>query len=205
MEGELNFQTKSQSLREKMKRRREAIQNLEASALSGKPPEVKLPEPQLKKTKVVSNNLNESVQVERKERRSAGKDKGDMDELNALLSLQSSKEREERSQQEEILSLLSKPTTKELNLMDTFKSQDGGGVKEFCSFSTKRECMKVNKAKEPCAKLHFVKILQNHTDESLGDCSFLNTCFHMDSCKYIHYEVDKADISKKVKKIGGSG
>ena len=36
-----------------------------------------------------------------------------------------------------------------------------------------------------CNKLHFKKIIQSHTDESLGDCSFLNTCFHMDTCKYI--------------------
>lgn len=41
-----------------------------------------------------------------------------------------------------------------------------------------------------CSKLHFKKIIQTHTDESLGDCSFLNTCFHMDTCKYVHYEVD---------------
>lgn len=41
-----------------------------------------------------------------------------------------------------------------------------------------------------CKKLHFKKIIQSHTDETLGDCSFLNTCFHMDSCKYVHYEVD---------------
>lgn len=41
-----------------------------------------------------------------------------------------------------------------------------------------------------CDKLHFKKIIQSHTDESLGDCSFLNTCFHMDTCKYVHYEVD---------------
>ena len=34
-----------------------------------------------------------------------------------------------------------------------------------------------------CTKLHFKKIIQLHTDESLGDCSFLNTCFHMDTCK----------------------
>ena len=53
---------------------------------------------------------------ERKERKvvtTKDGNKGDnMDELSALLSLQSSKEREERSQQEEILSLLSKPTTR---------------------------------------------------------------------------------------------
>ncbi|SPP82740.1 N6-adenosine-methyltransferase MT-A70-like protein [Drosophila guanche] len=44
--------------------------------------------------------------------------------------------------------------------------------------------------RDKCTKLHFKKIIQAHTDESLGDCSFLNTCFHMATCKYVHYEVD---------------
>ena len=57
--------------------------------------------------------------------------------------------------------------------------------------------MKFNESQELCSKLHFAKILQPHTDESLGDCSFLNTCFHMDTCKYIHYEVDAEDIKKQ--------
>lgn len=35
--------------------------------------------------------------------------------------------------------------------------------------------------------LHFSS---KFSDESLGDCSFLNTCFHMDTCKYVHYEID---------------
>lgn len=51
-----------------------------------------------------------------------------------------------------------------------------------------------SKIKNTCNKLHFKKIIQQHTDESLGDCSFLNTCFHMDSCKYVHYEVDTAIV-----------
>lgn len=46
-----------------------------------------------------------------------------------------------------------------------------------------------------CNKLHFKKIIQSHTDETLGDCSFLNTCFHMDTCKYVHYEVDSQTSS----------
>lgn len=46
-----------------------------------------------------------------------------------------------------------------------------------------------------CNKLHFKKIIQTHTDEALGDCSFLNTCFHMDTCKYVHYEVDTQPIA----------
>ena len=29
--------------------------------------------------------------------------------------------------------------------------------------------------------------------ESLGDCSFLNTCFHVETCKFVHYKVDDAD------------
>ena len=49
--------------------------------------------------------------------------------------------------------------------------------------------------------------VQPHTDESLGDCSFLNTCFHMDTCKYIHYEVDKTDVklARKRESAGGGG
>ena len=35
--------------------------------------------------------------------------------------------------------------------------------------------------------------------ESLGDCSFLNTCFHMDSCKYVHYEINYSQNQPKVK------
>ncbi|XP_050073140.1 N6-adenosine-methyltransferase MT-A70-like protein isoform X2 [Anopheles maculipalpis] len=50
--------------------------------------------------------------------------------------------------------------------------------------------IQVKKTKYQCNKLHFKKIIQTHTDETLGDCSFLNTCFHMDTCKYVHYEVD---------------
>ena len=122
-----------------------------------------------------------------------------------LLTIQSTKEKEEMEQQKEILNLLSKPTAREQSLMDTFRSQDGCGVKEFCSFSTKSECMKIHAARVPCSKLHFVKILQQHTDESLGDYSFLNTCFHMDTCKYIHYEVDKADVQLARKRAGLAG
>ena len=38
------------------------------------------------------------------------------------------------------------------------------------------------------------------TDESLGDCSFLNTCFHMDTCKYVHYEIDYRDTNANKKR-----
>ena len=183
-----------------MKKRRQAIESL----MTGEA-EVETP---LKRTKsdsgVTEENVQENVEVRQEEERGGGGggevSGSQADDLTTLLSLQSAKEREERSQQDEIFSLLSQPTAREQSLLNTFKSVDGGGVKEFCQHSTKAECCKVNKCSRSCEKLHFVKILQKHTDESLGDCSFLNTCFHMDTCKYIHYEVDKSDIESKVKK-----
>ena len=32
-----------------------------------------------------------------------------------------------------------------------------------------------------------------HTDVSLGDCSYLDTCRHMKTCKFVHYEIDQSD------------
>ena len=78
----------------------------------------------------------------------------------------------------------------------------GAQVKEFCTHGTKDECRKAWVSEEEisqedwnCHRLHFRKIIQSHTDETLGDCSFLNTCFHMETCKYVHYEVD-AQLTK---------
>ncbi|CAH2057254.1 unnamed protein product, partial [Iphiclides podalirius] len=132
--------------------------------------------------------------------------KGDTD-IMSLLAMPSSREKAVKRVGEEIMDLLSKPTAKEKSLADKFKSQGGAQVMEFCPHGTRAECVRafsVQKTQEAdgkqtddsdygCKKLHFKKIIQSHTDESLGDCSFLNTCFHMDSCKYVHYEVDNAD------------
>jgi len=201
--------TTYQSLRDKMKKRRQAIESLMTS-----PP---LPEKRSREAEVetrdsrqqgAETDLRDSRgwETQATETEAAGRqESGDMDrdDLTALLSRQSAKEREERSQQEQILNLLSKPTAREQSLLATFKSADGGGVKEFCQHSTKVECARVRGGGDRCQKLHFVKILQKHTDQSLGDCSFLNTCFHMDTCKYIHYQVDKEDVDSKVKREGG--
>lgn len=127
--------------------------------------------------------------------------KNDTD-IMSLLAMPSSREKAVKRVGEEIMDLLSKPTAKEKSLADKFKSQGGAQVMEFCPHGTRAECMRAfttSKSEDgedstySCKKLHFKKIIQGHTDESLGDCSFLNTCFHMDSCKYVHYEVDNSD------------
>ncbi|CRL03231.1 CLUMA_CG016432, isoform A [Clunio marinus] len=142
-------------------------------------------------------------------------------DIMSLLSLPSTKEKQNKQVGEEILELLSKPTAKEKFLTEKFKSQGGTQVMEFCPHGTRVECMKAqqltdeatsteendeksektvennDEAKDAtrfkCNRLHFKKIIQGHTDVVLGDCSFLNTCFHMSTCKYVHYQVDNAE------------
>lgn len=36
-------------------------------------------------------------------------------------------------------------------------------------------------------KMHFIPIIQSQTDFKLGDCSYLDTCHKISTCRYIHY------------------
>jgi mRNA (2'-O-methyladenosine-N6-)-methyltransferase len=147
----------------------------------------------------------------------AGTAKSEVESLESLLALPSAMERESRKLGGEISDLLNRPTVKERSLVAKFKSVGGVQVKEFCPHGTKEDCayrraqrsdssrtgadgpISAGRGSGPCDRLHFVKIIQKHTDVSLGDCSFLNTCFHMNTCKYIHYEVDYTDLRRKMK------
>lgn len=113
-------------------------------------------------------------------------------DIMSLLSMPSTLEKQNKEFGVEILELLSKPTAKERSLAEKFKSAGGTQVHKFCPHGTRIECNKVRVGDDECKMLHFRKIIQSHTDENFGDCSFLNTCFHMDSCKYVHYEVDSS-------------
>jgi len=103
--------------------------------------------------------------------------------LDELLNTKSAKEMESKRLGEEIEILLGTQTTKEKSLAKKFRSNDA--VKEFCDFQTRERCPNGN-----CVKLHFEKIIKGHTQEHLGDCSFLNNCFNVDSCKYVHYRIE---------------
>lgn len=100
------------------------------------------------------------------------------------------------------MDLLNVPSHKEQSTVEKFKSQGGAFVHEFCDHGTRGDCRRNNPQGQPCRKVHFRKIIQKHTDESLGDCSFLNTCFHMDTCKYVHYEVDYSDVEMNKEEKG---
>ena len=202
--------SKRSSLRDKLKKRREAIGSILSQAtpsVSSSPSApssvnadpVISPSSEEKKEKPTNEpdpkstfegNKKRSISaVDPKSSSQLGnkKAKVDSDDLMSLLSAQSAKEKADKKQRDEILELLGKPTAKEQENLEMFRNS-GNQLKQFCKHSTKYECTRATGSKRPCDKLHFAKIIQPHTDESLGDCSFLNTCFHMDTCKYIHYE-----------------
>lgn len=111
-------------------------------------------------------------------------------EIESLLNQQSTKEQQSKKVSREILELLNASTAKEQSIVEKFRSRGRAQVQEFCDHGTKEDCVRSGDTPQPCTKLHFRRIINKHTDESLGDCSFLNTCFHMDTCKYVHYEID---------------
>lgn len=123
-------------------------------------------------------------------------EKKNTEDIMSLISMPTIREKEMKKVGEQILDLLSKRTSKEKSLAERFRSHGGAQVMEFCPHGTRIDCAKLegnDGFSGKCKKLHFRKIIQNHTDESLGDCSFLNTCFHMDTCKYATFceEVNK--------------
>lgn len=42
----------------------------------------------------------------------------------------------------------------------------------------------------PCHRVHFRRLVFPWTDLSMGNCSYLDTCRHMKTCRYVHYELD---------------
>jgi mRNA (2'-O-methyladenosine-N6-)-methyltransferase len=212
--------SKRSNLRDKLKKRREAIGSILSQAtppVSSSPSSatadpVISPSTEVKKEQP-KNEPDPASSFERNKKRSISavdpksssqlgnkKVKVDSDDLMSLLSAQSAKEKADQKQRDEILELLGKPTAKEQENFEMFRNNSGKQLKQFCKHSTKYECTRATGSKRPCDNLHFVKIIQPHTDESLGDCSFLNTCFHMDTCKYIHYEVDQDDVRRAEKR-----
>uniref|UniRef100_A0A0B6ZWL5 mRNA m(6)A methyltransferase n=1 Tax=Arion vulgaris TaxID=1028688 RepID=A0A0B6ZWL5_9EUPU len=142
---------------------------------------------QSKKRKYESDDEEEEEVGNKQMKTVPGPETGDIE---SLLSMQSTKEREEKKLNEEIQALLVTQTAKEQLLVEKFKSRGGPQLQEFCQYGTREECHRTGPEGANCKRLHFKKIIRKHTDESLGDCSFLNTCFHMDTCKYVHYEID---------------
>jgi mRNA (2'-O-methyladenosine-N6-)-methyltransferase len=73
------------------------------------------------------------------------------------LSLPSTREKQNKQVGEEILELLTKPTSKERSLAEKFKSQGGIQVMEFCPYGTRVECMRSIEAAKAIEKANQVE------------------------------------------------
>ncbi|KAK3005526.1 hypothetical protein RJ639_016366 [Escallonia herrerae] len=129
----------------------------------------------------------------------------DMKDLEALLNKKTFREMQKSKTGEELLDLIHRPTARETAVAAKFKSKGGSQVKEYCTALTKEDCRRqsgsyiacekvsygcLQKASSDAPQVHFRRIIALHTDINLGDCSFLDTCRHMKTCKYVHYELD---------------
>ncbi|KAK3434159.1 hypothetical protein EUGRSUZ_D01689 [Eucalyptus grandis] len=114
----------------------------------------------------------------------------DMKDLEALLKKKSFREMQKSKTGEELLDLIHRPTAKETAVAAKFKTKGGSQLKEYCLSLTKEDCRRQVGSFIACEKVHFRRIIAPHTDVNLGDCSFLDTCRHMKTCKYVHYELD---------------
>ncbi|OTN66432.1 putative mRNA (N6-adenosine)-methyltransferase [Plasmodium knowlesi] len=111
--------------------------------------------------------------------------------LENLLNEPTAKEKKIKQEKTNILSIIEAPTVIEEMRIKKFQKKDDS-VKIICPYLTKKACQKHNKE---CNKVHFKKIISEHTDVSLGDCSYLDTCRHIETCKFVHYAVDKDDLA----------
>ena len=114
-------------------------------------------------------------------------------EVAALLARPTAMQRETMARTNLVASLVKARTFVEEQRVDRFRSDER--VQEFCpqgtnTINTKLDCMKMHNTTKPCGLVHLKRLIKPHTDVSLGDCSYLDTCRNMEHCKYIHYAVD---------------
>ncbi|KXS17938.1 MT-A70-domain-containing protein [Gonapodya prolifera JEL478] len=121
----------------------------------------------------------------------------DLAEIEALLTIPSARERAliDKGVWGDVTTALVKPTVMEVKAREKLMSQGRVFFREFCNHGTKDECRRRNHAPRACTKIHFLRTIRPHTDPSLGDCSYLNTCHRPDTCKYLHYELDDAEVA----------
>lgn len=82
---------------------------------------------------------------------------------------------------------------KNISTYTSFYIKYKSSLKPFCQYGTRPDCYKKNKKANKCDLIHFKPVIRPHTDVSLGDCSYLDTCRHMDICKFVHYEIEETD------------
>ena len=76
--------------------------------------------------------------------------------------------------------------------LEKMQTKYASSLRPFCSYGTQQECQK--KTKGNCSYVHFMAIIEPHTDVTLGDCYYLDTCRHMEICKFVNYKIEESEM-----------
>mmetsp|Transcript_152623 Transcript_152623/g.489421 ORF Transcript_152623/g.489421 Transcript_152623/m.489421 type:complete len:700 (+) Transcript_152623:97-2196(+) len=109
--------------------------------------------------------------------------------VDELLSAPTAKQRQLMDAGAELRKLLAEPTTRQSLTAQKFMNKSKS-MAQFCPNGSRSDCCRFLGSSAACSKIHFKKIIKPWTDESLGDCSYLDTCRHIEKCKYVHYSLD---------------
>ncbi|AES67837.1 putative N6-adenosine-methyltransferase MT-A70-like protein [Medicago truncatula] len=113
-----------------------------------------------------------------------------LEDVDALINKKSFREMQKYETAKELLKIIQTPSIREAAVAAKFKTKGGSQMRPYCDLPTKEDCRRRTGSFIACNKLHFRRIIALHTDINLGDCPFLRTCRHMNTCKYVHYEED---------------
>jgi len=119
-------------------------------------------------------------------------------ELESLLKKPTVKEANILKSSNEITSLIQAPTAKEKIINSQFKTMGGIDTKRICSYGTRLLCKEINYGVKACDLIHFKRFVQSHTNEGLGDCPMLAMCPDMDTCAHVHYIPDSSNSSNVI-------
>ncbi|CAK0905701.1 unnamed protein product, partial [Prorocentrum cordatum] len=127
---------------------------------------------------------------------------GRAESVDDLLNARTARQRQLMSQGEDLRKLLAEPTARQSLVAQKFMNKSTS-MAQFCPNGSRCDCRQATGSAAACEKIHFKKIIKPWTDESLGDCSYLDTCRHIDKCKYVHYALDLS--VEQAKQLNESG
>ena len=108
------------------------------------------------------------------------------DEVDYLINIPTARQRRILQESLAYEKILLKQKKSERELLQKFRSKVE--VSMFCPYGSKEAC---ERQKGPyCKFVHYRRIITPYTDISLGDCSYLDSCRNMATCKYIHYCIE---------------
>ena len=154
------------------------------------------------KDNIDDNNTNKSVSNENCEE----KEDDDQNLINSMLYAPTAKVMMNCSHFSDAEYVINIGSASYIAVLEKMKTKYGSSLRPFCQHGILKECQK--KTKGECKNVHFRPIIEPHTDVSLGDCSYLDTCRHMEICKFVHYQIEDDDLlpsNRKELVLSGDG